>query len=167
MRSIGRCLLSCFSLGLLESFFLFQSLGVCSCSRWIFSLVLYGCSCIIYILMRMLIFSENHRLSWVGGLQEVSGPFQYSSSPACIVPIPFPCFQPVYLWVITKGICENLLIHKNDVNHVDIFGFHQRAPQRMPKAAEELWNNALISGILDTSLHKSLLEKFCIYILVT
>lgn len=36
-----------------------------------------------------------------------------------------------------KGICEDL-IHKNYINYVDVFGFCQQAPQKMPKAAEEL-----------------------------
>lgn len=51
------------------------------------------------------------------------------------------------------------------------FGFCQQTTQKMSKAAEELLNNALITGILNrclqSNLHKSLLEKFCIYILVT
>lgn len=52
-----------------------------------------------------------------------------------------------------------------------LFGFCQQIPQKISKAGEELKNNILITGILNrclhSNLHKSLLEKFCIYILVT
>lgn len=51
-----------------------------------------------------------------------------------------------------------------------VLGFCQQTMQKISKAAEELWDNALIAGILNrclhTNLHKLLLGKFCIDISV-
>lgn len=135
-------------------------------------LVLYGCSCIIRILIRMLIFfiESQTLLGWRGHqrflvkfpAQSRTVPVQLFPSLYCSNATPrFPTCVSVSLCI--KSICENL-IHKNYINSVDVSGLCQQAPQKMPKAAEELWNNVLISRILNTSLHKSLLENFCIYI---
>lgn len=82
-----------------------------------------------------------------------SGTFLVQLFPSLYCSNTIPMFPTcVSVSLCTKGICENLLKHKNYVRHANVFMFCQQIPQKISKAAEELWNN-VISGILNSINH--------------